>query len=216
MRGKPFMIGNRKVILRLSRYRNSLIRFRNLGFVRIFSEHLAEAVGVTAAQVRKDFSLFDISGNKRGGYQIDGLILKLNAIFGKNEIQKVVLVGAGQLGGALLKYRNFEPEGIKIVAAFDIDPAKQTQKSHIPVLPMERITEFITAYTIKIAILCTPDSAAQATLDTLAKAGIKGVLNFAPIELKAPSDCIVSNVNLAVELENLIYFVNVVCSKHEH
>jgi redox-sensing transcriptional repressor len=203
------MIGNKRVILRLSRYRNALTRFKALGFVKIFSEYLADAVVVTSAQVRKDFSLFGISGNKRGGYQIDALIAKLNEILGKNEIQKVVLVGAGQLGSALLKYRNFEQEGIKIVAAFDIDPSKQLQKTTIPILPLEQITEYIKHHDVKIAILCVPDIAAQQTLDVLVKSGIKGVLNFAPIELKAPEDCIINNVNVAVELENLIYFVNV-------
>ena len=208
------MIGNKRVILRLSRYRNALNRFKALGFVKIFSEYLADAVAATSAQVRKDFSLFGISGNKRGGYQIDALLAKLNEILGKNEIQKVVLVGAGQLGSALLKYRNFEQEGIKITAAFDIDPAKQFPKNSVPVLPLDHITDYISANDIKIAILSVPDIAAQQTLDTLVTAGIKGVLNFAPIELKAPRDCIVSNVNLAVELENLIYFVKVNGAPH--
>jgi redox-sensing transcriptional repressor len=202
------MIGSKRVILRLSRYRNALTRFQALGFIKIFSEYLADAVGVTSAQVRKDFSLFGVSGNKRGGYQIDALIAKLSSILGKNETQKVILVGAGQLGSALLNYRNFEKEGIKIVAAFDIDPAKHLQKNSIPVLSLEQITKFIKSNDIKIAIVTVPDVAAQATLDILVKAGIKGVLNFAPIELKVPVECVISNVNLAAELENLLYFVN--------
>ncbi len=209
------MVSNKRVIFRLSRYRNSLARFKALGFVKIFSEYLADAVGATSAQVRKDFSLFGISGNKRGGYQIDDLIDKLNTILGKNEIQKVVLIGAGQLGSALLKYRTFEQEGIKILAAFDIDPAKLLQKTRIPIFPLDQMTKFITDNKVKIAILSVPDVAAQQTLDMMAGAGIKGVLNFAPIELKAPRDCIISNVNLAVELENLIYFVNVSGSGRE-
>jgi redox-sensing transcriptional repressor len=202
------MISNKKVILRLSHYKSALTRFKALGFVKIFSEYLAEAVGATSAQVRKDFSLFGISGNKRGGYKIDDLLQKLNTILGKNEIQKVVLVGAGHLGSALLKYRNFEQEGIKILAAFDIDPAKQLQKSHTPIFPLDQMVKFIEANRVKIAILSVPEIAAQQTLDMLVGAGIRGVLNFAPIDLKTPSDCIISNVNLAVELENLIYFVN--------
>jgi redox-sensing transcriptional repressor len=210
------MIGNKRVILRFSRYRNALTRFKALGFVKIFSEYLADSVGVTSAQVRKDFSLFGISGNKRGGYQIDALIGKLNEILGKNEIQKVVLVGAGHLGSALLKYRTFEQEGIKIIAAFDIDPAKQLQKNSIPVLPVDQIIDFVEKNEIKIAILCVPDIAAQQSLDILIRAGIMGVLNFAPIELKSPNECIINNVNLAVELENLIYFVNVTGAGRNH
>jgi redox-sensing transcriptional repressor len=203
------MINNKNCIIRLSRYKNALVRFKTLGFIKIFSEYLADAVGGTSAQVRKDFSLFGISGNKRGGYQIDALIAKLNSILGKNEVQKVVLVGAGQLGSALVRYNTFEKEGIKIIAAFDIDPAKINPKAPTPILQIDEMARFILKNGVRIAILSVPDSAAQQTLDMLVKAGIKGVLNFAPIELKGTNDCIINNVNLAVELENLIYFVNV-------
>jgi redox-sensing transcriptional repressor len=202
------MVSNKNCIIRLSRYKNALVRFKTLGFIKIFSEYLADAVGGTSAQVRKDFSLFGISGNKRGGYQIDALITKLNNILGKNEIQKVVLVGAGQLGSALIRYNSFEKEGIKIVAAFDIDPAKINSKPPTPIMPIDDMIKFIQKNNIKIAILSVPDVAAQQTLDMLVKGGIKGVLNFAPIEIKGMGDCIINNVNLAVELENLIYFVN--------
>ncbi len=203
------MITNKNCIIRLSRYRNALVRFKALGFIKIFSDYLADAVDGTSAQVRKDFSLFGISGNKRGGYQIDALIGKLNIILGKNEIEKVVLVGAGQLGSALIRYKSFEKEGIKIVAAFDIDPAKINAKASTPVLRIDELTKYIQKNAIRIAILSVPDIAAQQTLDILIKAGIKGVLNFAPIAIKGSNDCIINNVNLAVELENLIYFVNV-------
>jgi redox-sensing transcriptional repressor len=203
------MTSNKNCIIRLSRYKNALVRFKTIGFIKIFSEYLAEAVGGTSAQVRKDFSLFGITGNKRGGYQIDALILKLNTILGKNEIQKVILAGAGQLGSALIRYHHFEKEGIKIIAAFDIDPAKTSSKPPTPIFPLDEMDGYVQKNGIKIAILCVPDVAAQQTFDLLLKAGIKGVLNFAPIELKGTADCIINNVNLAVELENLIYFVNV-------
>jgi redox-sensing transcriptional repressor len=202
------MIGKKNCILRLSRYKNELYRFKDLGFIKIFSEYLAESVSVTSAQVRKDFSLFGISGNKRGGYNIDALIEKLNSILGKNQLQRVVLVGAGSLGSALLKYKSFEKQGIKIEAAFDIDPAKCSQKIGIPVLPTAEMDAYVKKADIKIAILCVPEVAAQGTFDLMVKAGIKGVLNFSPIQLKTPGECIVSNVNLEEELENLIYFVN--------
>jgi len=200
------LVANKNTISRLSRYRNALTRFKLLGFQKIFSEYLADAVEGTSAQVRKDFSLFGITGNKRGGYVIDVLIEKLSLILGKNEIHKVILVGAGNLGSALMKYGNFEKEGIKIVAAFDIDPSKHGGKLPAPVLPLEKLSVFVSENNIKTAILCVPDIAAQQTFDLLVKAGIKGVLNFAPITLKGADVCIVSNVNLAVELENLLYF----------
>lgn len=202
------MVTNKNCILRLSRYKNALYRFKSLGFYKIFSDYLADAVGVTSAQVRKDFSLFGISGNKRGGYQIDILIEKLNDILGKNELQKVVMAGAGNLGSALMKHKNFEKEGIKIVAAFDIDPAKHNQRLPIPVYPLDDLEKFVKDNEIKIGIISVPDIAAQHTFDIMLKAGIKGVLNFAPIQLKTSDNCIVNNVNLELELENLIYFVN--------
>lgn len=202
------MVTNKKYVQRLSQYKNAVYRFKSLGFQKIFSDYLAEAVGVTSALVRKDFSLFGISGNKRGGYQIDALIDKLNDILGKNELQKVIIVGAGSLGSALIKYKNFEKEGIRIEASFDIDPAKQNAKFSVPIFAFDKMEQFVRENRIKIAILCVPDIAAQQVLDTLAKSGVKGVLNFAPIQLKAPDACIVNNVNLEVELENVIYFVN--------
>jgi redox-sensing transcriptional repressor len=202
------MAGKKNCILRLSRYKNELYRFKELGFIKIFSEYLAESVGVTSAQVRKDFSLFGISGNKRGGYNIDALLDRLNSILGKNQLQKVIVVGAGNLGNALLKYKNFEKQGIRIEAAFDIDPAKCSQKTGVAVYPLPSLESFVNKNGIMIAILCVPEIAAQGTIDTLIKAGIRGVLNFSPIQLKTPEDIVVTNVNLEVELENLIYFVN--------
>jgi redox-sensing transcriptional repressor len=200
---------NKKCILRLLRYKNALHRFDGLGFVKIFSDNLADAVGVTASQVRKDFSLFGISGNKRGGYQIDALLEKLNGLMGKNETQKVVIVGGGHIGTALMKYKGFEKEGIKIVACFDIDPAKFSGvKGHeIPVLPVGQLKDFVKQQKIKMGIIAVPDVAAQAALDLMLAAGIKGILNFAPIRLKATSDCVINNVNLVLELETLIYFI---------
>ncbi|MCX7920295.1 MAG: redox-sensing transcriptional repressor Rex [bacterium] len=207
---------NKNAIIRLSRYKNALYRLKLLGFVKVFSDNLADAVGVKPSQVRKDFSLFGISGNKRGGYIIDELITKLNTILGKDEIQKVVIIGAGHIGTALMKYKGFEKEGIKIVAAFDIDPAKYNRNAEVPVLPLDELKDCVHKHNIKIAIIAVPDIAAQQTVDLLLNAGIKGILNFAPIRLRAPEDCVINNVNLEVELENVIYFVNALSKPSTH
>jgi len=203
------MITNKNCIIRLSRYKNALYRLQALGFVKVFSDNLADAVGVTASQVRKDFSIFGISGNKKGGYQIDSLLEKLNSILGKDQLQKVIVVGGGHIGSALMRYRGFEKEGIKIVAGFDIDPAKINRSNSVPVLPLEEAKAFIKTNNIRIAILAVPDIAAQQAADIICAAGIKGILNFAPLRLKSAEGCIINNVNLEIELENLIYFVNV-------
>jgi len=202
------MIMNRKCILRLSRYKNALKRLKALGFVKVFSGNLADAAGVTSSQVRKDFSLFGITGNRRGGYKVDELIVRIREILGKNEIQKVIIIGIGNIGNALLRYKGFETGGIRIVAGFDIDPSRYQNRSGIPILPMDEFRQFVQENDIKIGILAVPDVAAHHVSEIMIAAGIKGILNFAPIQLRGADDVIISNINLEVELENLIYFVN--------
>ena len=202
------MIQNKQCIARLSQYRNALIRLKALGFLRVFSDNLADALNVTAAQVRKDFSIFGITGNKKGGYIIDNLIEQLNGILGKNELQKVILIGAGNIGSALLKYSGFEKEEIKIVAGFDINPTRLSKDTLVPILPMEDIRDYVREHGVKIAIIAVPEVAAPGVFDMLISSGIKGILNFAPIRLKEAEGVVVNNVNIALELENLIYFVN--------
>jgi redox-sensing transcriptional repressor len=202
------MIINKNNIIRLSKYKKALNRLKAMGFKKVFSDNLADAIGVDPSQVRKDFSLFDISGNKKGGYYIDELIEMLNKILGKDDIVKVIIAGAGNVGKALMNYKGFEKEGIKIVAAFDTDQTKIGSKIDIPVLPLEGISEYIKKNKIKIGIIATPEMFAQHVLDTMILAGIKGALNFAPIHLRTPEDFVISNVNFELELETIIYFVN--------
>jgi len=203
------MSESKNCILRLCRYRRCLKDLKELGYVKVFSDNLGEATGVTAAQVRKDFSLFGISGNKKGGYVIDNLIEKINNILGKDEVQKVILVGTGNLGSALLKYKGFEKEDIHITAAFDADPAKQVKVGNIQVFPIRDILDYVKQNRIKIAILAVPSSVAQEVTEQLVAAGIRGILNFAPINLRVPESIMVSNSNLAIELENVIYHVSI-------
>jgi len=201
-------MANKNDIIRLSRYRNALIRLRALNFVKVFSDNLADATGVSAVQVRKDFSAFDISGNRRGGYDVDELIKRLNKILDKDTIHKFIEVGAGNLGKALLRYPGFAKSGIKIVACFDIDPAKYDRDAEIPVLPIEELDDFVRKHQVRFGIISTPDVAAQQVLVRMISSGIKGVLNFASIYLRGPQDCVINNVNLESEIENIVYFVN--------
>ncbi len=202
------MLTNRNCILRLSRYRKALSRLRTLGFKKVFSDNLADAIGVTPSQVRKDFSLFDITGSKKGGYNIEDLLDKLGDILGKNEIEKVVLAGYGHIGKAMETYKGFKNESISIVAVFDNDRTKLNAAAEPPVLPVENMEEYIRENGIKTGIIAVPDLFAQSVLDVMIRAGIKGVLNFAPIRLRAPEDFIITNVNLEMEMEAVIYFVN--------
>ncbi|HEV57501.1 MAG TPA: redox-sensing transcriptional repressor Rex [Phycisphaerales bacterium] len=202
------MVANRACIVRLSTYKNALLRLQSLGFKKVFSDNLADAAGVTAAQVRKDFSMFGITGNRRAGYRVEGLIEQIREVLGKNKIHKVIVVGAGRIGEALIRYRGFEAGGIQVAAAFDIDPAKFDADGAVPVLPLEQLTDFVAEQGVELAILAVPDIAAQQVAQILASAGIRGILNFAPIQLRLGPDVVVGNINLELELENLIYFIS--------
>ena len=199
---------SRRVVSRFSRYRRALIRFRDLGYVKIVSDTLGKEVGVSASQVRKDFSVFGISGNKKGGYRLDELLERMEVILGKDRVHKVILVGVGNIGTALMNYRGFEKEGVDIVAGFDVDPAKLNSRGKVPVFPIDKIESFVRNHGIKTGILAVPAVAAQQVCDTMLSAGIQGILNFAPIRLKVLEDTVVKNVDITNKLENILCFVD--------
>lgn len=202
------MTVHKKSISRLSRYRKALLRLRDLGFVNVFSDTLGEAVGVSAAQVRKDFSLFGITGHRRGGYKIDDLVDDMQRILGMDHSNHVVIAGVGNLGKALIEHKGFEKEGIHIVAGFDVDPSKIKKKITIPVFPLEELPEYVKEHHIKLGIIAVPDVAAQEVCDLMLSAGIRGILNFTTVRFKGAEKAVINNVYLQVELENVIYFMN--------
>lgn len=179
-----------------------------MGVEKVFSYTLANETGVTSDQVRKDFSEFGIRGNKRGGYEINELLEKMESIFHRNKDHNIVLIGMGNLGLALSKYSKFVQRNMNIVATFDIDPFKQKIRSDIPVYSMSRLKEIIERFRVKIAILAVPEISAQEVSDELVRSGIKGIVNFAPVLLKVPPDVVINNVNLCDELESVIYYVH--------
>ncbi len=207
---------SRNVIARLAKYKTVLRRLSNIGMVRIISGNLGDAVGVTSAQVRKDFWVSGVSGNKKGGYVIQECLEKLTRILGNQEITKVVLAGVGHLGRALLNYRGFEHECIRIVAGFDSDPLKTDRAGAPPVLPSEELAEFIKKENIKIGIIAAPEASAQKVLDQMEEAGIEGVMNFAPITLRSRTGSVIQHIHLCTELETIIYFVNAVKRQRTH
>lgn len=179
-----------------------------MGVEKVFSYSLANETGVTPDQVRKDFSEFQIRGNKRGGYDIDDLLVRLESIFHRNKENNIVVVGMGNMGQALSKYSRFMQRNMNIVATFDIDPFKQKTRSDLPVYAMNRLKEIIDRFRVRIAILTVPEISAQEVTDQLVRYGIKGIVNFAPVLLKVPDDVIINNVNLCDELESVIYYVH--------
>ena len=204
---------SRTQIMRLLKYKNALKRMNSFGFIKAYSNNLGDAIGISSVQVRKDFSLFNISGNKKGGYTIDDLLDRIDNILGKQVSHNIILIGYGKIGKALVNYRGFENEAIKIVAAFDHNHEKIDRNSHIPILPIEELKDYIINNNIEVAILTVPDLEAQRMFDVICNAGIKGVLNFAPIKLLDRPNCIINDVNIADEIESLFYFINDIESK---
>ncbi|WP_244437939.1 redox-sensing transcriptional repressor Rex [Salinispira pacifica] len=205
------------MILRMVRYLRVLRKLKTLGIVNVFSNNLGDALGVTPAVVRKDFSQINITGNKRGGYNIDVLMQKLEDQLGKRDSKRVIVAGCGRIGQALMAYREFPKEGINIIAGFDNSEAKIDREAHIPILPMEEMEEFVKKNEIEVAIISVPEPAANDVFDQMLQAGIRGVLNFTPVELKCqgkcdrpncPKNCTVHTVNIGLELENLFYLIN--------
>jgi len=196
------------LIKRLSQYKKILAKLKTMGFVKVFSDNLSDALGISASLVRKDFAACNLTGKRRGGYQVNELIEKLNTLLGKNSEQRVIVVGCGKLGSALMNYKGFETEQIKIVAGFDINPQRQNPDGAIPVYPADQMEAFIREQHIQVAILAVPGDASLQTLDRLQGFGIRGILNFAQVPMRSSENCNVENVNLALEVEKLFYFVN--------
>jgi redox-sensing transcriptional repressor len=184
------------------------MRMKMIGVHKVYSYTLAGETGVTADQVRKDFSEYGITGNKRGGYEVDDLLGKMEKIFHRNKDHNIVLIGMGNLGTSLSWYNKFVHRNMNIVATFDIDPFKQKIRSEIPVYSMSRLKEIIDRFRVKVAIIAVPEISAQEVADELTQAGIKGIVNFAPVLLKVQDDVFVNNVNLCDELESVIYYVH--------
>jgi redox-sensing transcriptional repressor len=176
--------------------------------VRVFSDNIADPLGISASLVRKDFGLFGISGSQKGGYSIDDVLDKINEILGSNEINQVIIVGVGRIGEALMSYKGFHKDGIQIVAGFDIDVKKIKKTGDIPVKPIEELDEYVKRNNISVAIMAVPDIAAQQTLETLKRADVKGILNFTAVKFKSTEEVTINNFNIENELVNLIYFVN--------
>ncbi|MGH6630340.1 MAG: redox-sensing transcriptional repressor Rex [Burkholderiales bacterium] len=197
----------KKTVYRLSVYLRCLEQFGENGVRTVSSTALAQTAGVKPTQLRKDLTFFGHFGTRGLGYDVQKLRDKITEVLGRKQLQPVVLVGVGHLGSALLAYKGFEKEGFEIVAGFDVDLKRQRRKTfpqHI--LHLDKLENFVRQHRIKMGIVTVPPSAAQDVANRLIGAGVSAILNFAPVVLRVPSNVVVSNVNLAIELENLSYF----------
>jgi redox-sensing transcriptional repressor len=198
----------RKTIYRLSIYLRCLQRLKSNAIRTVSSDALAKAAGVKPTQLRKDLTYFGQFGTRGLGYDVGQLAAMITGLLGTQRLQPVVLVGLGNLGSALLSYRGFEREGFEIVAAFDLKADLGAERGAKPLLhPMDKLPQVVRQLGVRMAILAVPGTAAQEVTNSLVECGIAGILNFAPIVLQVPDEVVVNNVNLAIELENLSYFI---------
>lgn len=193
-------------VRRLSAYLRFLEDFEGRGLSTISSDELARRCGTTSAQVRKDLSFFGSFGKRGLGYSVPELARRLREILGLGRQWKVVIIGAGKIGAALAQYRGFKQRGFKILAAYDSNPDKVgTPLEGISVRDISHLEKDVHKEPPDIAVLAVPSENAQAVVDRLVRAGIKAILNFAPIQLQVPSDVTVKTVNMAMELESLSF-----------
>ncbi len=199
--------GPEVVIERLSRYLRVLRKFMDDNIVS--SRGLAELVGVSDAQVRKDLTYFGEFGVPGQGYHVGKLKKEISRILALDRIWKLVLVGAGKLGTALLAYPGFKRKEFQIVAVFDNDLQKIDKKIEgIKIQSPEKISEVLSQNKIKIGIITTPADAAQDVVNKLVEGGAEGVLNFAPVRIIVPDTVRLKNVDLSIELEALSFFLS--------
>lgn len=193
-------------IQRLPGYLRCLLDAKAQRLPLVNSTVLAEMCGTNAAQVRKDFSYLGELGTRGIGYDVDALIGYISTVLGLNELRKVVLVGYGRFGSALLGYPGFTQMGFEIVAVLDADADKVgTRVGDVAVSNVADLEAVITASGAEIAILATPAPATQAIAERLVAAGVRSILNLAPVRLNLPADVAVRHVCLSTELQVLSF-----------
>jgi redox-sensing transcriptional repressor len=211
-------------VRRLSLYLRQLETFKRKDRRTVSSKQLGEALHLTDAQVRKDLAYFGQFGHPGIGYRVDELIAQVRKILGTDKIWNVLLVGAGNLGRALMAYNGFDAKGFRLVAVFDADPTKvgkrvgpfagkpgpdeARNKRFFVIQPISELKATVEKQGIRLAILAVPADNAQEVADQCVEAGIRGLLNFAPVSLSLPPDIAINAVDLAVQLEQLSFQVN--------
>lgn len=193
-------------VRRLSLYLRLLEEFDERGLATISSDELATLGGTRSAQVRKDLSVFGSFGKRGLGYAVPELIAELREILGLGRVWRVVIIGAGKIGTALAQYSGFRRRGFSVIAVYDNDPAKiGTQMPGLAVRDVSTLEHDAAREHPDIAVLAVPAERAQETAEHAVRAGITGILNFAPARIRVPRGITVQGVNMAAELEVLSY-----------
>ena len=197
------------IIGRLPVYLRALQRLSEKGMLTTSSQELGEIIGISAAQIRKDVSQFGEFGKQGTGYSIPFLIERLRDILKVDRVWEVVIVGMGDMGHALARYNGFTDRGFHVNMIFDNDPKKIGQKvGDYEILDTATLAERVKQNKIKVAMLTVPAVAAQETTDQLVKAGIKAILNYAPISLNVPRGVHVQYIDPATHLQRMTYYLD--------
>jgi|SRR5215211_2864109 len=197
------------IIGRLPVYLRALQRLSDKGIYTTSSQELGAIVGISAAQIRKDISQFGEFGKQGTGYSIPFLIERLRDILKVERVWDVVIVGMGDIGHALARYNGFSNRGFRITMAFDNDPKKVGQKvGDFEILDMNVMAEKIKQNKIKIAMLTVPATVAQDVAEQLIKAGVRAILNYAPISLSVPAGVRVQHIDPAIHLQRMTYYLD--------
>jgi len=193
-------------VRRLSLYLRSLEALESEGSSTVSSEELARRGATTAAQVRKDLSLFGSFGKRGLGYAVSELAASLRKILGLDQAWRVALVGAGRIGSAIFHYEGFVQRGFRIVTILDADPRKVGKRwGGVEIRPDRELERALDEESVDIAVLAVPGPVAQGVAERIVESGVRGLLNFAPVHLRLPEEVTLKNVNLVVELEALSF-----------
>lgn len=196
------------VVGRLPIYLQALEHLQHQGILTTSSQELGEIINISAAQIRKDLSQFGEFGKQGKGYAIPYLVDQLRNILNVDRVWNVAVIGAGNLGHAIARYQAFVNHGFKVAMIFDNDPKRiNTQIEGFAVQDTDNLVELIQQAGIKIAMLTVPATSAQAVTDELVKAGIKAILNYAPLTLNVPEDVHVQYVDPVIYLQKMTYYL---------
>ncbi|HSL95549.1 MAG TPA: redox-sensing transcriptional repressor Rex [Thermoleophilia bacterium] len=194
---------------RLALYLRKLRELRARGVERVSSKDLAEAIDLNAAQIRKDFSYFGEFGTRGVGYEVDSLIDVITRSLGLHRTWNVAIIGAGLLGTALARYRGFGEQGFRLVAMFDSSATViGASYGEGRVRSVAELEEFCVEERVDIAVVTVPASEAQATIERLVAAGVRAILNFAPVRVHTPDGVLVRQVDLSSELMALSFHLD--------
>ena len=197
------------IIGRLPVYLRALQQLSERGILTTSSQELGEIIGISAAQIRKDISQFGEFGKQGTGYSVPFLIERLRDILKVDRVWEIVIVGMGDIGHALARYQGFANRGFHVNMVFDNDPEKIGQKvGDYEIMDTATMAEKLKQNKIKIAMLTVPATAAQEITDQLVKAGVRAILNYAPISLNVPSNVRVQYIDPVAHLQRMTYYLD--------